>query len=143
MPAQAGRTGAGRMKWLALFGLDGPLQRLRDTASEAAQAAEDRVELLAIEWAEEKQRWARLSLLAVLAAVLTAVLCIVLSVAVLVQFWEGPWRSAAAWGLAAFWTLAWAGVIGLLAQCLRQGREAFALSRRELGRDWAELKEGL
>lgn len=141
--AQPGDRPGGRFKWLSLLGLEAPLQRLRDTVTEAALAAEDRVELLGIEWAEEKQRLRRLVLLSVAAAALTVVLFIVLSAAVLVQFWDTPWRLGAAWGVAALWALAWAWVIAALLKVARQGEQAFALTRRELGRDWADLKEGL
>ncbi|WP_051107510.1 phage holin family protein [Curvibacter lanceolatus] len=141
--AQPGARPAGRFRWLSLLGLEAPLQRLRDTVTEAALAAEDRVELLSIEWAEEKQRLRRLLVLAVAAAALTVVLFIVLSAAVLVQFWDTPWRLGAAWGVAAAWALAWAWVLVALVRVARQGQQSFALTRRELGRDWADLKEGL
>ena len=81
--------------------------------------------------------------LAVAAAALTVVLFIVLSAAVLVQFWDTPWRLGAAWGVAAAWALAWAWVLVALVRVARQGQQSFALTRRELGRDWADLKEGL
>ena len=68
---------------------------------------------------------------------------VVLSAAVLVQFWDTPWRLCAAWGVAAAWALAWAWVLIALMRVARQGQQAFALTRRELGRDWADLKEGL
>lgn len=140
---QPGARSGGRFRWLSLLGLEAPLQRLRDTVSEAAVAAEDRVELLSIEWAEEKQRLRRLVLLSVAAAALTVVLFIVLSAAVMVQFWDTPWRLGAAWGVAAVWALAWAWAISALVRVARQGQQAFALTRRELSRDWADLKEGL
>ena len=41
------------------------------------------------------------------------------------------------------WALAWAWVLVALMRVARQGQQAFALTRRELGRDWADLKEGL
>lgn len=141
--AQPGARPAGRFRWFSLLGLEAPLQRLRDTVTETALAAEDRVELLSIEWAEEKQRLRRLLVLAVAAAALTVVLFIVLSAAVLVQFWDTPWRLCAAWGVAAAWALAWAWVLIALMRVARQSQQAFALTRRELGRDWADLKEGL
>ena len=70
--AQPGARPAGRFRWLSLLGLEAPLQRLRDTVTETALAAEDRVELLSIEWAEEKQRLRRLLVLAVDAPTVTA-----------------------------------------------------------------------
>jgi len=119
------------------------LQRLRDTVTEAALAAEDRVELLSIEWAEEKLRLRRLLVLSVAAAALTVVLFVVLSAAVMLQFWDTPWRLCAVWGVAGAWGLAWLWVVWALVQAARQGQQAFALTRRELARDWVDLKEGL
>ncbi|MDD0814577.1 phage holin family protein [Curvibacter sp. HBC28] len=131
------------MKWLSFLGLDQRVQRVRQGAADLAQAAEDRVELLTIEWAEEKQRLQRIVLLAVLGAVLTSVVLIVLSAAVMVQFWDTPWRVTVAWSVAGVWLLLWLGLALALVQALRAGHRAFALTRRELLRDWHELKDGL
>ncbi|MDD0809478.1 phage holin family protein [Curvibacter sp. RS43] len=131
------------MKWLSFLGLDQRVQRVRQGAADLAQAAEDRVELLTIEWAEEKQRLQRIVLLAVLGAVLTSVVLIVLSAAVMVQFWDTPWRVTVAWSVAGGWLLLWLGLALALVQALRAGHRAFALTRRELLRDWHELKDGL
>lgn len=131
------------MKWLSFLGLDQRVQRVRQGAADLAQAAEDRVELLTIEWAEEKQRLQRIVLLAVLGAVLTSVVLIVLSAAVMVQFWDSPWRVTVAWSVAGVWLLLWLGLALALVQALRAGHRAFALTRRELLRDWHELKDGL
>lgn len=131
------------MKWLSFLGLDQRVQRVRQGAADLAQAAEDRVELLTIEWAEEKQRLQRIVLLAVLSAVLSSVVLIVLSAAVMVQFWDTPWRVTVAWSVAGVWLLLWLGLALALVQALRAGHRAFALTRRELLRDWHELKDGL
>lgn len=131
------------MKWLSFLGLDERVQRVRQGAAELAQAAEDRVELLTLEWAEEKQRLQRIVLLSVLGAVLTSVVLIVLSAALMVQFWDTPWRTTVAWGVAGAWLLLWLAMAVALWQALRAGHQAFALTRRELKRDWFELKDGL
>ena len=82
-------------------------------------------------------------LLSVLGAVLTSVVLIVLSAAVMVQFWDTPWRTTVAWGVAGAWLLLWLAMAVALWQALRAGHQAFALTRRELKRDWFELKDGL
>ena len=131
------------MNWLGLFGLDEKIARYRQLAAEAAFAAENRVELLALEWEEEKLRLRRLLVLAVLAAALTIVALIVLSFAVMIHFWDSGHRQAVAWGVAVFWLLAWGGVLAALVKSAQGGRRAFLFTRQELARDWADLKERL
>ena len=131
------------MNWLAWLGLDERLRRCRETASELVAAAEDRAELIRLEWAEEKQRLQHLLVLSVALAALTIVVMVVASVAVVVHFWDSGSRALVAWLVAAVWLLLWLGAAALLVQALRQGRQSFALTREELAADWSEMKERL
>jgi uncharacterized membrane protein YqjE len=131
------------MNWLGLFGLDEKIERYRLLAAEAAIAAESRVELLTIEWEEEKLRLRRLLVLAVLAAALSIVALTVLSIAVMIHFWDSGHRQAAAWWVAGFWVVAWGAVLFALKSAADGGSRAFAITRQELARDWSDLKERL
>lgn len=128
---------------LSLLGLDRALARWRGVAAEVAVAAEDRAELFAIEWHEEKQRLARMVVLGLAAAALSIVALIVLSIAVLLQFWDTGYRHVAGWCVAGFWLLCWGAVLFRLSRLAQGGRDAFALTRQELARDWSEIKERL
>ncbi|MBP7567433.1 MAG: phage holin family protein [Burkholderiaceae bacterium] len=131
------------MDWLRILGIDARLARYRRLAAEAAVAAEDRAELIAIEWQEEKERFARMVVLGVLASALAIVALTVFSMAVMVHFWDSGHRTQAAWCVAFAWLVIWAGLVATLVRTCRDGREAFALTRQELARDWAQLKERL
>ncbi|MBV8620776.1 MAG: phage holin family protein [Curvibacter sp.] len=131
------------MRWLRLLGLDERLQQARRAASEAAQAAEDRAELFVIEWQEEKQRLQRLLVSGILVAMFTLVLLLLLSLALALQFWDTPSRMLAIWAVVLLWFLLWSAAFLALSRALAQGRKAFACTRQELARDWAELKEEL
>ena len=131
------------MRWLKWLGLEERLQAARRLASEMAEAAEDRLALFSIEWLEEKERLQRLLVSALLVVVLSVVLLLVLSLALVAQFWDSPERMTAIWGLVLIWSAAWSFAVWVLFRALRQGRHAFASTRQELARDWAELKDEL
>ncbi|MBN9407823.1 MAG: phage holin family protein [Burkholderiales bacterium] len=131
------------MDWLRILGIDARLARYRRLAAEAAVAAEDRAELISIEWQEEKERLTRMVVLGVLASALAIVTLTVFSMAVMVHFWESGYRVQAAWCVALAWLLVWAGLVATLVRTCRDGREAFSLTRQELARDWVQLKERL
>lgn len=131
------------MKWLSLLGGDELLLRARAAAKEGSAALEDRVELARLEWQEVRRRLVLVWLLSLLSAVLALVALVVGSVAVMVHFWDSGHRVMAAWSVAGFWLVALALAAGALYAVLRQGRVAFELTRQELARDWALLKESL
>ncbi|MDF1485246.1 phage holin family protein [Ramlibacter sp. H39-3-26] len=131
------------MNWRSLLGLDDWAACWHKAATEGAIALEDRVELACLEWQDQKRRLCWLLVLSILGAGLTVVALTVLSLAVLVQFWDTPQRATVAWVLGALWTLAWLAVLAALAQMVRRSGAAFALTRRELSRDWQALKESL
>lgn len=131
------------MDWLSLLGLDTLVLRWRAATIEAAIAAEDRLTLARLEWADQKRRVGRLVLLVIALAALTVVTLMLLSLAIIVQFWDTPHRALAAWLVAGGWLVAWAIALGLLVAVARAAGNGFALTRRELARDWTDLKERL
>lgn len=131
------------MNWLSLLGLEGWVARWRAAIIEGAIAAEDRIELARLEWADQKRRLAQLVVLLVLFGGLAVVALLLLSLAVLVQFWDTPQRALVAWLLAGGWLVAWVVVLIALVSIGRQAGDAFALTRRELQQDWRTIKEQL
>ena len=85
------------MNWLSLLGLEGLAARWRANLIEGAIAAEDRMDLARLEWADLKQRLQQLLVLTILVAGLTVVALIMVSLAVLVHFWDSPQRTLVAW----------------------------------------------
>lgn len=129
------------MRLLSLFGLDARIRRLRIAAAEGALAAEDRVQLLRMAWEDEKQRLKLMLLLVVAVLGLTTVTVALLSVAVVVHFWETPYRITAAWSVAGVWVVLWlAAAVGLLLT-LRNASNSFVPARDEFERDWAWVQD--
>lgn len=131
------------MNWLSLLGLDSWIARWRSAVAEGASAAEDRITLARLEWADQKRRLAQLALLVVVFGALAVVALLLLSVAVLVQFWDTPQRAMVAWLLAGAWVLACAAVLVSLVSLARRAGNAFALTRQEFSQDWRVIKEQL
>lgn len=131
------------MNLLSLLGLDAWVLRLRAALIEGAIAVEDRMALARLEWADQKRRLQWMLLLGLLTLGLTVVALLMLSVATVVHFWDTPYRVQAAWVLAAVWTGLWAAGLVALWRLMQRSSEAFALTRRELGQDWQDLKERL
>ena len=131
------------MNWLSLLGLEGWVARWRAAIIEGVIAAEDRIELARLEWADQKRRMAQLVVLLVLFGGVAVIALLLLSLAVLVQFWDSPQRVLVAWLLAGGWLLAWVAVAVALVSIGRQASNAFALTRRELQQDWRTIKEQL
>ncbi len=129
------------MRLLSLFGLDARIRRLRIAAAEGALAAEDRVQLLRMAWEDEKQRLKLMLILVVAVLGLTTVTVALLSVAVVVHFWETPYRITAAWSVAAVWVVLWlAAAVGLLLT-LRNASNSFVPARHEFERDWTWVQD--
>lgn len=131
------------MNWLALLGLEELFARWHANLVEGAIAAEDRMELARLEWAQLRPRLAQLLLLTIAAAGLTVVALLMLSLALLVQFWDTPQRQPVAWLIAGLWVAAWAGAAVWLLALTRRAGNGFALTRRELAQDWHDLRERL
>ncbi|MET3494579.1 phage holin family protein [Variovorax boronicumulans] len=129
------------MKLLSLFGLSGRIRRLRIAAAEGALAAEDRVQLLRMAWEEEKQRLKLMLILVVVLVGLTTVTAALLSVAVVVHFWETPYRVTAAWSVAGAWIALWLAAAAGLLLTLRNASNSFIPARQEFERDWAWVQD--
>ncbi|MBQ0130700.1 MAG: phage holin family protein [Comamonas sp.] len=131
------------MNWISAIGLGNLSARLRANLNEGALAAEDRMALARLEWGAQKSRLQTVLVLGIVLGGLTIVALVLLSLAVLIHFWDSPQRSVVAWVIAGVWTLAWGVVLAVLLSTLRQSRHPFALTRAELARDWAAIKEKL
>jgi uncharacterized membrane protein YqjE len=131
------------MNWIALLGMEGWIARWRANVMEAAIAAEDRLDLARLEWADQKRRLAMMLVFTVALGGITVVALTMLSIAVLVQFWDTPHRILSAWLLAAGWIVIWAAVLAWLISVTRKAGNAFALTRREIATDWRLIKERL
>ncbi|MCR6476576.1 phage holin family protein [Variovorax sp. ZS18.2.2] len=129
------------MRLLSLFGLSGRIRRLRIAAAEGALAAEDRVQLLRMAWEDEKQRLKLMLILVVAVLGLTTVTVALLSMAVVVHFWETPYRVTAAWSVAGVWIVLWLGAAAGLLLTLRNASNSFIPARQEFERDWAWVQD--
>lgn len=129
------------MRLLSLFGLSGRIRQLRIAAAEGALAAEDRVQLLRMAWEDEKQRLKLMLVLVVAVLGLTTVTVALLSMAVVVHFWETPYRVTAAWSVTGVWIVLWvSAAVGLLLT-LRNASNSFVPARQEFARDWAWVQD--
>jgi uncharacterized membrane protein YqjE len=129
------------MRLLSMFGLNARIRRLRIAAAEGALAAEDRVQLLRMAWEDEKQRLKLMLVFSLAVLGLTTVTVALLSVAVVVHFWETPYRITAAWSVAGVWIVLWlAAAVGLLLT-LRNASNSFVPARHEFERDWAWVQD--
>jgi uncharacterized membrane protein YqjE len=131
------------MNWLALLGLDTFFARWRVAAIEGAIAAEDRMALAKLEWQDQKRYLRRIVVLAMAVAGLTVVSMVMVSMAVLVQFWDTPYRSVTGWVVAGVWLAGWILVVFALLRSVQKAGDGFPLTRRELGQDWRDIKERL
>ena len=131
------------MNWLALLGLDALVARWRANVIEGAIAAEDRMDLARLEWADQKQRLQQLLVLTILVGGLTVVALIMLSMAVLVHFWDTEQRVLVGWLVAGAWLLGWGGTLLSLVSVAKRAGNGFALTRQELAQDWRDIKERL
>lgn len=131
------------MNWLSLLGLDSWVERWRTSLQEGAIAVEDRMDLAALEWRQQKQHLQYMLVIGLVAAGLTVVALVALSAAVVVHFWDSPNRALAAWCVALAWVVAWVAVLLSLIGTVRKASQAFALTRRELREDWRTFKDRL
>ncbi|QIL80271.1 phage holin family protein [Diaphorobacter sp. HDW4A] len=131
------------MNLIALLGLEGLVARWRANVIEGAIAAEDRLELAGMEWADQKRRLVTLAVLGVIAGGLTVIALIMLSLAILVNFWDTPNRVTVGWLLAGGWLLLWVIVLIALTLIAKRAGNAFALTKRVLAQDWQQVKDRL
>lgn len=131
------------MNWLSILGLEAFVSRWRANVIEAAIAVEDRMELMRLEWQDQKQRLRQILVLTILVAGLTVVALIMLSLAVIVHFWDSPDRTMVAWLVAGAWGVGWVATLTGLVLVARRAGNAFALTRNEMAHDWRQIKERL
>ncbi len=131
------------MNWFALLGLDALVARWRANIIEGAIAAEDRMDLVRLEWQDQKQRLQQLLVLTILVGGLTVVALIMLSMALLVHFWDTEHRVLVGWLVAGAWMLGWGAALARLVSVARRAGNGFALTRQELAQDWRDIKERL
>ena len=130
-------------KILSLLGLEARIRRLKIAVGEGAMAAEDRAQLIRMAWDAEKQRLQSVIVLTVAVLALTTVTVALLSVAIVVHFWDSPYRATAAWCVALVWVLLWLGAVIALLSNLRQANAAIEPAKLELARDWAWVQDRL
>lgn len=131
------------MNWLSILGLEVLVARWRANVIEAAIAAEDRMDLVRLEWQEQKKRLEQILVLTIAVAGLTVVALIMASLAVLVHFWDTPQRTMVAWIVAGVWVAGWAATLLSLVSVAQRARNGFVLTRKELAQDWSDIKERL
>lgn len=131
------------MNWLSILGLEALVARWRANVIEAAIAAEDRMDLVRLEWQDQKQRLQQMLVLTIVVAGLTVVALIMLSLAVVVHFWDTPQRVLVAWLVAGVWTVGWVATLATLVSVAQRAGSGFALTRQELAQDWRDIKERL
>lgn len=128
------------MNLLSFFGIDAQLRKLRTAAGEGAQAVEDRVQLARLGWDEEKTRLKLLLALTLGLLGLTIVTLTIASFALIVHYWDAPYRATAAWSVATAWGVLWLAMAVGVVYLLRRGSVAFGPTRAELSKDWGTLK---
>ncbi|MFA9286154.1 MULTISPECIES: phage holin family protein [unclassified Comamonas] len=128
------------MNWLSVLGVDDMLLRFRALLSESAMAAEDRMDLLAIEWQEQKKNLIWLVLMGLVVAGLTIVALTVLSGAIIISFWDTPNRMLATWLVAGVWLVLWLGVLAFLYFTTKKAANPFQLTKTVLRQDWQAVK---
>ena len=131
------------MEWLSLLGLRALTDRWRALAIEGAIAADYRTTLFGLEFAEYKRGIIVAVSAAIALAVLSIGVLIVLSVAIVVQYWDTPDRAMTAWIVTGVWAVLWCVAAGVLWTLIGKAGNGFSATRRELARDWHEIKERL
>ena len=131
------------MNWLSLLGIEDTLARLRTLMNEGAIAAEDRMELLSIEWRAQKKQLIALSLVGLVTAGLTIVALTIVSAAIVISYWDTPQRVHAAWIVAAVWGALWLGALIYLFNTVKKATSPFGLTKSVFLKDWAAVRRRL
>lgn len=122
---------------LDAVGLGPRLRRWKAASAEVALGVHDRAQLAGLSWQEAKVPLSQSVLLSALLALVTVVLGVVLSAAVVVHYWDGPFRVRAAWWVAVAWVIVWVVLLALLLARVRQASRAVQPLTLELRRDLA------
>ena len=128
------------MNWMSLLGLDETLARARTLINEGAIAAEDRIDLLTLEWQAQKKNLLWLVIMGLVVAGLTIVALTVLSGAIIISFWDTPNRMLATWLVAGAWIVIWIAVLIFLVVTANKAASPFQLTKTVLHKDWAAFR---
>ena len=90
-----------------------------------------------------EKRLQRILALVIAVIGLTTVAIALLSVAIVVHFWETPYRITAAWLVAALWVGLWMAAVIALMSMLGKSSEAFDPAREAFERDLAWIQDSL
>ncbi len=131
------------MSILSFFGIDALLNKVRESTVELTIAIDDRVALAQLEWEEEKRRLLTMGALVLVGLGLTMAFLIATSFAVVVNFWDTPYRIRAAWGVSGVWFVLWCVAGFWMWRLTAHISRPFSLTREELAKDWKSLKESL
>lgn len=131
------------MNWLSLLGLDDTVARARSLMNEGAIAAEDRMDLLSIEWQETKKHIIWLLVMGLVVAGLTIVALTLLSGAIIITYWDTPSRMLVTWLVAGFWGVLWLGILAFLWSTAKKASNPFKLTQSVLKTDWQAIKRRL
>lgn len=124
------------MDWTSLPGLSGLRSRWQQLLTEGSAATQDRLLLARLEWADYRRTLASLALLLVVFGVVLLLALLLLVLVVLLYFWETPLRMTAACVLAALVCAVAVVLLLLVRRAWWALARPFALTRRELARDW-------
>ena len=128
------------MNWLSLLGLDDTVARARSLMNEGALAAEDRMDLLSIEWQETKKNIVWMLVMGLVVAGLTIVALTLLSGAIIITYWDTPNRLLVTWLVAGFWGVLWVGILAFLWKTAQKATNPFQLTKSVLKTDWQAMK---
>ncbi|WP_295530857.1 phage holin family protein, partial [uncultured Pseudacidovorax sp.] len=120
---------------LDMVGIGPRWRRWKAAGAEAALGVHDRAQLAGLAWQEARAPLAQSALLSALLALVSVVVGVVLSGAVVVHYWDGPFRVRAAWWVALAWAIVWVVLLALLLARVRQTSQAVLPLTQELRRD--------
>jgi uncharacterized membrane protein YqjE len=118
-----------------------PIASARAFAQHGAESFEARLALAKLEWIEERRRLVTAAVGIAIAAVFGFVGVIFVGAAIVVGFWDTPYRLAAAIAVAVIAVLA--AVFGLTSARGALKRPMFDETRAELARDWRKISDSL
>lgn len=130
---------------LSLLGLgkwaDSLSEKMHAIFSEGANGFEARVLLAKLELQEGRRVLLQAIVLLLICAVVGFVLLMFSAIALVVQFWDTPYRMTVTWGLVFVLAVLFIGTLVYLLRTIRKSKRTFELTMRELNKDWETLKE--
>ncbi len=120
---------------------DGVMPHVRRLGASMLDHVALRVELLSVEFQEEKARVAKLAIGAVLAVALMVVSLVMIAIAILAMYWDTSSRTIVAAAIAAVFACLTAGAASFAWLQFDRDSALFKTSARELRRDAAALIE--